>query len=65
MRGNPRLESMWKPLVNLISIRLFSWKHRYVPIGERVILINFILNIIPIFVFFYLFLKFLLRFGKR
>ncbi|CAI8594931.1 unnamed protein product [Vicia faba] len=32
---NPRLASTWDPLVNLLSRRLMSWKHRYMsPWGE-------------------------------
>lgn len=48
---NPRLASMWEPLVNLLSKRLLYWKHMYVSLSGRVTLLNYVLNAIPIFFF--------------
>lgn len=47
--ANPRLTSTWKPLVNLLYIRLLSWKHMHASLGGRVILHNYVLNVIHIF----------------
>lgn len=50
-----RLESTWKPLLNLIWKILNTWPHMYASLGGKVILFNTILNII--LVFFLSFLK--------
>lgn len=52
--SNPRLAAMWEHLVNLLSRMLLSWKHMYVSLGGRVILLNYILNSIPIFFLYFL-----------
>lgn len=51
MGKNPRLESTLDPLVNLLNKRLHSCKHKYVNLGGRVILLNSMLNVIPVFFF--------------
>lgn len=53
----------WEPLVNLLYTRLISWKHMYVSLGGRVILINYVLNVIPIFSLS--FLKMLVKVWKK
>jgi hypothetical protein len=40
--------------VKAIENRLFSWKHKYVSLGGRVVLINSVLASIPIFYLSYL-----------
>ena len=47
--ANPCLEKTWHPLLNLLSSRLDSWGNRYVSLGGRVVLLNYVLNAIPIF----------------
>lgn len=47
--ANPFLAVTWKPLTNILSTMLLSWKHSYVSLGGRVILLNSVLNFIPIF----------------
>ena len=49
VEANPRLASTWEPLHNLISIRLLSWKYRFASMGGIMILLNHVLNVIPIF----------------
>jgi len=46
---NHRKESTWEPLIQQISNRLGSWHNRFVSLGGRVVIINSILNSIPIF----------------
>jgi hypothetical protein len=53
--ANPRLSSTWDPVVKTIEQRLLSWKHRFVSLGGRVVLLNSVLASIP--VFFLSFLK--------
>jgi hypothetical protein len=47
--ANPRLERTWQPLLQLLESRLGSWGNRYVSLGGRVVLLNSVLNAIPIF----------------
>jgi hypothetical protein len=47
--ANPRKERTWKPLLDSLAKRLNNWQFRYVSLGGRVILLNFVLNSIPIF----------------
>jgi len=47
--ANPRLAKTLQPLLNLLSSRLRSWGNKYVSLGGRVVLLNSILNVIPIF----------------
>jgi hypothetical protein len=47
--ANPRKLSTWKPVIKAIEKRLASWRNRYVSLGGRVILLNSILSLIPIF----------------
>ncbi|PNX79587.1 ribonuclease H, partial [Trifolium pratense] len=45
----PRREGIWLPLLDLISRRLGVWSNRYIILGGRVVLLNSVLNSIPIF----------------
>jgi hypothetical protein len=47
--ANPRKERTWKPLLDSLAKRLNNWQFRYVSLGGRVILLNSVLNSIPIF----------------
>jgi len=39
----------WDPLLNLLSRKLNMWGHRYISFGGRIVLLNSVLNSIPIF----------------
>jgi len=46
---NPRLEKTWQPLLQLLASRLGSWGNKYVSLGGRVVLLNFVFNAISTF----------------
>jgi hypothetical protein len=52
--ANPRRGSTWEPVVERLRSRLRSWGNRYVSLGGRIMLINSVLNSIPIFYLSYL-----------
>jgi hypothetical protein len=47
--ANPKCSSTWDPLLEHLHNRLFSWRHKYISLGGRIILINAVLNSISIF----------------
>lgn len=47
--ANPRKKEMWEPMVEQLRRRLHSWGNRYISLGGRVVLLNAMLNSIPIF----------------
>lgn len=47
--ANPRLENTWQPLLDLLANRLGSWGNKFISLGGRVVLLNSVLNSIPIF----------------
>jgi hypothetical protein len=47
--ANPRSLSTWEPLVEKLSGKLNSWGHKYISFGGRIVLLNAVLNAIPIF----------------
>ncbi|GAU34179.1 hypothetical protein TSUD_162800 [Trifolium subterraneum] len=47
--ANPRRLSTWEPLVASLRKKLNSWGHKHVSIEGRLVLINSVLNSIPIF----------------
>ncbi|CAJ2635167.1 unnamed protein product [Trifolium pratense] len=47
--ANPRRLSTWDPLLDHLRNRLFSWRNKHISLGGRIILINAVLNAIPIF----------------
>jgi len=49
--ANPRSLATWEPLVNLLTGKLNSWGHKYISFGGRIVLLNSVLNSIPIFLF--------------
>ncbi|KAI5408730.1 hypothetical protein KIW84_054532 [Lathyrus oleraceus] len=45
---------MWKDVINNIAVRLETWKNRLLSLGGKVVLINIVLNSIPIYsLYFY------------
>ena len=47
--ANPRRVATWEPLVDQERSRLFSLGNRYISFGGCVVLLNWVLNSIPIF----------------
>jgi hypothetical protein len=47
--ANLRSMSTWEPLVDCVGRRLNTWGHRYISFGGRLVLLNSVLNSIPIF----------------
>jgi hypothetical protein len=47
--ANPRRLSTWVPLVDYLKKRLSSWGKKHISLGGRIVLINSVLNAIPIF----------------
>jgi hypothetical protein len=52
--ANPRKESTWKPVIDLLKNRLNAWQNRFVSLGGRVVLINSVLASIPTFYMSYM-----------
>jgi hypothetical protein len=61
--ANPKSMSTWEPLVEKISRRLNTWGHKYISFGGRIVLLNSVLNAIPIF--YLSFLKLPVKVWKR
>lgn len=61
--ANPGSMSTWEPLVESISGKLNSWGHKYISFGGRIVLLNTVLNAIPIF--YLSFLKLPVQVWKR
>jgi len=49
VRANPGRALMWEPLLNLLTRRLTNWGNKYITLGGRIVLLNSVLNSIPIF----------------
>lgn len=60
---NPQSVGTWDPLVNLIARRLGSWRSRFGSHNGMVVLINYVLNSIPIF--YLSFIKILVKAWKK
>jgi hypothetical protein len=52
--ASPRKMSTWEPMLKVIRGRLGSWRNKYVSLGGRIVLINSVLNAIPIFYLSYM-----------
>jgi hypothetical protein len=50
----PQHISTWEPMLDSIRGRFSSWRNKYVSLGGRIVLINAILNAIPIFYLSYM-----------
>jgi len=61
--ANAKSMSTWEPLVEKLSGKLNSWGHKYISFGCRIVLLNSVLNAIPIF--FLSFLKLPVLVWKR
>jgi hypothetical protein len=47
--ANPKSLSTWEPLLDHLRNRLLTWRNKYISLGGRIVLINAVLNAIPIF----------------
>lgn len=47
--ANARKFSTWEPVLERISAKLNSWGNKYISLGGRIVLLNSVLNSIPIF----------------
>jgi hypothetical protein len=47
--ANPKSDSTWDPLLESLRKRLFSWRNKHISLGGRIIMVNAVLNAIPIF----------------
>ncbi|GAU36760.1 hypothetical protein TSUD_213250 [Trifolium subterraneum] len=47
--ANPKSGSTWEPLLDHLKKRLFSWRNKHISLGGRIVMINAVLNAIPIF----------------
>ena len=52
--ANPKKLSTWEPMLSKLRNRLNSWGNKYVSLGGRIVLLNSVLNAIPIFYLSYL-----------
>jgi len=52
--ANPKKVSTWEPILMKLKNRLNSWGSKYVSLGGRIVLLNSVLNAIPIFYLSYL-----------
>jgi hypothetical protein len=61
--ANPRWMVTWEPLLEALRKRLSTWGNKYVSLGGRIVLLNSVLNAIPIF--YLSFLKVLVLVWKK
>jgi hypothetical protein len=47
--ANPKSSVTWDPLLEHLRKRLFSWRNNHISFGGRIVLLNSVLNAIPIF----------------
>jgi hypothetical protein len=47
--ANSRRLATWEPLINSLRKRLGAWSNKFVSLGGRIVLLNSVLNAIPIF----------------
>jgi hypothetical protein len=47
--ANPKRIATWEPLLDQIRRRLNSWENKFISFGGRIVLLNSVLNSIPIF----------------
>jgi hypothetical protein len=52
--ANPRLMTTWQPMLEVIRNRIWSWGHKFLSFGGRFVLLNAVLNAVPIFYLSYL-----------
>lgn len=49
--ANPRRRATWQPILNKLHNRLALWKGKHFSLRGRVVMINFVLNSLPIYLF--------------
>lgn len=47
--ANPRKGSTWQPLIDSLTRKLGSWRNKFLSFGGRIVLLNSVLNSIPIY----------------
>lgn len=52
--ANPRSVSTWEPLFKHVTKRLNFWWNKFLSFGGRIVLLNSVINVIPIFYFSFL-----------
>jgi hypothetical protein len=52
--ASPRNMNTWEPMLDSIRSRFGSWRNKYVSLGGRIVLINAVLNAVPIFYLSYM-----------
>jgi hypothetical protein len=52
--ANPRKFSTWEPMLDVMRGRLGSWGNKYLSLGGRIVMINAVLNAIPVFFLSYM-----------
>jgi hypothetical protein len=52
--ANPRLMTTWQPMLEVIRNRIWSWGNKFLSFGGRFVLLNAVLNAVPIFYLSYL-----------
>jgi hypothetical protein len=52
--ANPRSISTWEPMLDQLRGRLNSWGHKYISFEGRIVLLNSMLNSVPIFYSYFL-----------
>ncbi|PNX73974.1 ribonuclease H, partial [Trifolium pratense] len=52
--ANPKLMTTWQPMLDIIRGRVGSWGNKYLSFGGRIVMVNAVLNVIPIFYLSYL-----------
>lgn len=63
MGANPRKLATWEPLLEGLRNKLNSWGNKYVSLGGQIVLLNSVLNSIPIF--YLSFLKMTVKVWKK
>jgi hypothetical protein len=52
--ANPRRLTTWEPLLESLRKRLGAWGNKYISLGGQIVLLNAVLNAIPVFYLSYL-----------
>jgi hypothetical protein len=52
--ANPRRVATWEPLIETLRKRLGAWGNKFISLGGRIVLLNAVLNAIPVFYLSYL-----------
>jgi len=47
--GDPRRLSFWEPVMNVIKSRLSGWQSRFLPFGDRLVLLKSVLTSLPVY----------------